>query len=457
MTSMKPSANGRKSSKGAQQTDSVPNGERRPRLSSRHPSIDPERLVRMDRVRHVVGRPNDFNVVFVGAGNMMFGSDEGPWNHSFRFEHKLGPRLKVIAVIDPSVERAQAALQQKCDSFVVSAYQDTRIYRSFDEYVTSDADNGVPKPHAFLIGSPPMFRGSTVPGRDVEMQILKHFPGVPFFVEKPVATGPETELQDLLSVSKEIKESNAVCSVGYMLRYLKAVQMMKQIIEENNLTVMATIARYACAYEKIAKPDWWDKARSFGPIIEQATHFCDLSRYFGGEVDVSTVQAHSLEWDEEAGYLSKLPIDESEIPPEQRIPRVTSANWKYECGAVGTLIHLVSLQGSNYSCELQVFADGYSFKLENPYQQPVLYVRRPGDDYEETYRFPDDDPFFSEVSNWIDVIEDIEEDPESGKILSPFDDAVKTYEFTWAIRRASEMDRKTKEGRTKTVKPHLPN
>lgn len=48
-----------------------------------------------------------------------------------------------------------------------------------------------------------------------------------------------------------------------MLRYLKAVQMMKQIIEENNLTVMTTIARYACAYEAIAKPDWWDKSKRF--------------------------------------------------------------------------------------------------------------------------------------------------------------------------------------------------
>lgn len=46
-----------------------------------------------------------------------------------------------------------------------------------------------------------------------------------------------------------------------MLRYLKAVQMMKQIINENDLTVMATVARYACAYEAIAKPDWWDKSR----------------------------------------------------------------------------------------------------------------------------------------------------------------------------------------------------
>ena len=48
---------------------------------------------------------------------------------------------------------------------------------------------------------------------------------------------------------------------SYMLRYLKAVQMMKAIIEENNLMVMATIARYATAYEAIEKPDWWDKSK----------------------------------------------------------------------------------------------------------------------------------------------------------------------------------------------------
>lgn len=50
-----------------------------------------------------------------------------------------------------------------------------------------------------------------------------------------------------------------------MLRYLKGVQMIKQIIEENDLQVMATIARYACAYEAIAKPDWWDKSKRYCP------------------------------------------------------------------------------------------------------------------------------------------------------------------------------------------------
>lgn len=62
--------------------------------------------------------------------------------------------------------------------------------------------------------------------------------------------------------------------------------------------------------------------------------------------------------------------------------------------------------------------------------QPVLYVRRPGSDDEQTYRFPDDDPFFSEISNFIDVIEDIEEDPDAAQILSSYEGAFFQYSDT---------------------------
>jgi len=116
---------------------------------------------------------------------------------------------------------------------------------------------------------------------------------------------------------------------------------------------------------------------------------------------------------------------------------------KYESGAVGTFTHCVALKDHDYSCELEVFADGYQMKLVNPYVQPVLHIRRPGSDLEETYRFPDDDPFFSEISVFIDNTEDIEEDPETATMLSSYEDACKTYELTWAIRLASEKSRKT--------------
>ncbi len=109
---------------------------------------------------------------------------------------------------------------------------------------------------------------------------------------------------------------------------------------------------------------------SCGPVVEQGTHFCDLSRYFGGDVDISTVTAHSLEWYENPGHLTKQTIDETRIAPENRIPRVTSATWKYQNGAVGSFTHVVALQGRNYSCEIEIYADGYQFK----YEPLVLHV-----------------------------------------------------------------------------------
>ena len=40
---------------------------------------------------------------------------------------------------------------------------------------------------------------------------------------------------------------------------------------------------------------------------------------------------------------------------------------------------------------------------------------------EQMINFPDDDPFFSEISNLIDIIEDIEEDPDAAQILCTYE------------------------------------
>jgi len=70
------------------------------------------------------------------------------------------------------------------------------------------------KPRAVIVGSPPMFRGTTQPGRDIEMQIIKHFPGVAMFIEKPIATGPRSEIDEALKISKHITNNGVICSVG---------------------------------------------------------------------------------------------------------------------------------------------------------------------------------------------------------------------------------------------------
>jgi len=58
--------------------------------------------------------------------------------------------------------------------------------------------------------------------------------------------------------------------------------------------------------------------------------------------------------------------------------------------------------------------------LVNPYVLPVLYIRKPGDDKETCINFADDDPFFSEISTFIDNIEDGDRD-DSAKIFSSYE------------------------------------
>lgn len=96
-------------------------------------------------------------------------------------------------------------------------------------------------PSAVIVGTPPAFRGGVSEGRHLELDLLKYFPTVGYFIEKPVSTAPIDEVKQ---VAADLVQNKNVVSVGYMLRYLRCVQKMKQIIHDNNLTVMATNARY---------------------------------------------------------------------------------------------------------------------------------------------------------------------------------------------------------------------
>jgi hypothetical protein len=88
---------------------------------------------------------------------------------------KLGPRLKVVAVIDPAIERATASLQAKRDSFVVSAYKDTRVFKTIEEFVRTMSPRKRPR----------------------------------------VVMGREDEIQEAFQVAKSISDSGHLYSAGY--------------------------------------------------------------------------------------------------------------------------------------------------------------------------------------------------------------------------------------------------
>ncbi|OAP59291.1 hypothetical protein AYL99_06589 [Fonsecaea erecta] len=390
-----------------------------------------------------------FHVLYIGAGNITFGNDNVLWNHSLRIETYLGAQLEVVGIVDPSVERVKQVLLQKSGSAAAACYAKTKHFMTLREAQEQLIDTAT-LPDLILLATPPHFRGTTQPGRDLEVQVVSAFGPAPgLFVEKPVSTARPVQVWP---VAKLVQQSGNKIAVGYMLRYLKVVQKAMSIIRDNNIKVMAVNARYSMAYSKVRKTDWWDKAKQCGPIVEQATHFCDLCRYLGGEVDLDTVRACALEHYEPAGKLSSMLVDESQIPVEERIPRVTAAFWKYQGGAVGSLMHIVALHGIRYSNEIVVAGDGFQLRLVDLYSTPTLYVRTPASEQEESFTFLNDDPFYSEFAGLLgslgavpcqEAANGMDSTKQgvptaSAEILSSYEDACKTYEFTWRIRDESE-------------------
>ena len=222
-----------------------------------------------------------------------------------------------------------------------------------------------------LAGVPPHCHGSLDPPLDIELQCLNA--GVHIFVEKPVSLVLPEKFEHYAEVVERVrKEKGLVVSVGYMFRYHAAVEQMKSILTEYGHSVMSINARYNCAYSELDHPFWWNKAKSGGPIVEQATHFCDLMRYLGGEVKQDSIHAIAIPASDDKtspGYLSSVPAvnREAELPVENRIPRLTSSNWHFTSGAVGALTHGATLQGKKYEAAIDVWADGLRLSLEEPY------------------------------------------------------------------------------------------
>ena len=220
-------------------------------------------------------------------------------------------------------------------------------------------------------GVPPHCHGSLDPPFDIELQCLEA--GVHLFVEKPLSVVPPEKFEPYADAVESVrKEKGLIVSVGYMFRYHPAVEKIQSILKEHGRSVISINARYNCAYSEMNHPFWWNKAKSGGPIVEQATHFCDILRYLGGEANEATIHAIAVPASDDVsspGYLSTVQAinKEAELPAENRIPRLTSSNWHFSSGAIGSLTHGVTLHGEKYETAIDVWADGLRLALEEPY------------------------------------------------------------------------------------------
>lgn len=162
------------------------------------------------------------------------------------------PEGKVVAITDIAFPKAQAAAEK----------HGARPYASHKEMLDKEELD------CCYISVPPYQHG------EPEIDVIHR--GLPFFVEKPLATNPELAA-DLL---ERIEKRGIGTCVGYQIRYLDTMDRAKEMLR--GAFVTAVQGHYVCG----AIGGWYTRfALSGGQITEQATHMLDLMRFLLGDVE----------------------------------------------------------------------------------------------------------------------------------------------------------------------------
>ncbi len=172
------------------------------------------------------------------------------------------------------------------------------------------------KPDAVYIMLPPYAHG---PAEDLVIERR-----LPFFIEKPVAI----DLATATKVAEGVEKHGLITSVGYMTRYRKSVQRVRELLQSQTPVLMhgGWLGGGPKVYEGIWK--WWvQKDKSGGQFLEQTTHTTDLARYLYG--DVASVYATAV-------------VDRKERPDFFTMEDASMVQLTFANGAVATLYSSVS-------------------------------------------------------------------------------------------------------------------
>ena len=287
--------------------------------------------------------------------------------------------VRIAAVADPVLDRARSAADRAA----------ARAYEDFETMLDSE------KLDAIYICVPPFAHGNP------ERRAIDT--GLPFFVEKPLAT----DFQTADDIARRIEASGIVTAVGYHWRYLNTTEQVASRLAQNPV-------RLAVGYwlDRTPPPAWWIKDRqSGGQIVEQATHIVDLARILVGEItEVFCLSSRT----ERPDY------------PQADIFDVSTATLRFSNGAVGSISSTCLLRWP-HRIGLHLFADGLAVELS---EHDVIIDTGSG----RPVQLAEGDPFVREDRDFIDAVRG-----RSNRIRCPYGEAMRTHAVTTAmVRSASE-------------------
>jgi predicted dehydrogenase len=181
--------------------------------------------------------------------------------------------------------------------------------------------------HAVYVCVPPFAHGPA------ETQVAEA--GVALFVEKPLAA----DLDTAEAIGARLTEAAVLTRVGHHWRCAEPVARARELLAGRRVRLVT-----ATWWDKVPPVSWWaHRARSGGPVVEQAIHVLDLARVLVGEVDEVHARATGPH---PAGTI-----------PGGDVDAATVALLSFANGAVGTL-SAASVLGWKHRAGVEVVADG---------------------------------------------------------------------------------------------------
>ncbi len=205
--------------------------------------------------------------------------------------------VDIVALSDPNRDN----LQKRLAEFGGTGYAD---YRDMLENETLDA---------VWICTPPKIRKEPIL-ESVDRNLA-------VFCEKPV----ERDLMKARAIAEELrKRPGALVQIGYVFRAMPIVSALREKMADDSVWLIQSF--YGSPMSRtMDMPAWfYDKSKSGGGLVDQATHNFDLFRFVFGEVSKVKGMAANPVHPKKEGYT---------------VEEVIALNFQFESGALGAHIH----------------------------------------------------------------------------------------------------------------------
>ncbi|HOT51028.1 MAG TPA: Gfo/Idh/MocA family oxidoreductase [Candidatus Hydrogenedentes bacterium] len=267
------------------------------------------------------------------------------------------PDAKVVAVTDLAFDKAKTAAEK----------HGAKPYASHKIMLEEE------KLDCCYISVPPYQHG------EPEIDVIHK--GLPFFVEKPLAT-----TWDLATdIADRIEKRGIGTCVGYQIRYLDIMDRAKEMLDGAFVNMVQ--GHYVCG----AIGGWYTRlALSGGQITEQATHMLDLMRFLLGDVEWvcatkrqgAVVTADKLE----ASALGKGSVSSQTAGlqlHEYNIWDATTLLMQFESGIPGVFVCSCQV---NYMFEVLLDVFTTDFRLKIDYEKMSIIRKSGGETTTEVIR-----------------------------------------------------------------------